>query len=206
MSFLAALAILPRVHSPPACDCVQFARPPARVPRGGEDAPTAVRRSAVTPTADDTTRLPDGSPEESARREVSLGGLGALVIVGVAALAVAVYVSRVEEAIGLTAAAACLALVTLPVQRALQRWIGSVASLVTTAIATLAAVVTIAYVVLRDLGTQAEVVADLVRERLDEIQAGSFADRVVNALELDRAIDEWLTRVPSLVVVGSEGS
>ena len=99
----------------------------------------------------------------------------------------------------------CLALITLPIQRGLQRWIGNVGSLVVTAIGTLAAVVTIAYVVLRDLATQAEVVADRVRERLDAIRPGSFADRVVNALQLDGAIDEWLHRVPSLVVVGSEG-
>ena len=138
-------------------------------------------------------------------RTVRLAPLAMLVIVGVAAVAAAVLVARVQQAIGLTIAAICLALVTLPIQRAMQRWIGSVASLVLTAIGTLAAIVTIAYVVLRDLATQAEVVANLVRERLDSIKSGSFAERVVNALQLDNAIEEWLHRVPSLVVVGSDG-
>ena len=136
---------------------------------------------------------------------VSMAPLAMLVIVGVAAVAAAVFVARLEEAIGLTFAAVCLSLITLPIQHTLKRWIGAVASLVVTAISTLAVVITIAYVVLRDLRTQAQVVADLVRERLDQIKPGSFADRVVNALQLDSAIDEWLQRVPSLVVVGSDG-
>jgi len=136
---------------------------------------------------------------------VRIAPLAMLVIVGVAAVAAAVLVSRVQEAVGLTFAAVCLALITLPIQRAMQRRIGNVASLVLTAIGTLAVVVTIAYVVLRDLSTQAAVVADRVRVRLDSIRPGSFAGRVVNALQLDTAIDAWLRRVPSLVVVGSNG-
>lgn len=137
---------------------------------------------------------------------VRMAPLAILVVVGVAAVAAAVLVARIQEAMGLTFAAVCLALITLPIQRTLQRWIGSVASLVLTAIGTLAVVVTIAYVVLRDLSNQAEVVGDRVRGRLDAIRPGSFADRVVNALQLDNAIDAWLHRVPSIVVVGSNGS
>src|SRR5262245_60064494 len=74
---------------------------------------------------------------------VSIAPLATLVVVGVAAVAAAVLVARVEEAIGLTFAAVCLSLITLPIQRRLQRWIGSVASLVVTAIGTLAVVITI---------------------------------------------------------------
>jgi predicted PurR-regulated permease PerM len=143
--------------------------------------------------------------DDGAGATVRIGPFAALVLVGIAALATAVFVARVEEAIGLMLAAVCLSLITLPIQRTLQRWIGGVGSLVTTAIGTLVVVVTIAYVVLRDLGTQSGVVADRVRERLDEIRPGSFADRVVEALQLDSAIDAWLQRVPSLVVVGSDG-
>jgi predicted PurR-regulated permease PerM len=143
--------------------------------------------------------------EELGPRTVRFAPLAMLVVVGVAAVAAAVLVARVQEAIGLTFAAICLALITLPIQRAMQRWIGSVASLVLTALGTLAAIATIAYVVLRDLAKQAEVVADLARERLDSIRTGSFAERVVDSLQLDNAIDEWLHRVPSLVVVGSDG-
>ena len=143
--------------------------------------------------------------QESTARTVSVAPLATLVVVGVAAVAAAVFVARVQHAIGLTFAAVCLSLITLPIQRTLQRRIGTVGSLVTTAIGTLAAVVTISYVVLRDLGTQSEVVAERVRERLDQIRPGSFADRVVEALQLDSAIDEWLNRVPSLVVIGREG-
>ena len=159
---------------------------------------------SVKPAHAELPRTATGE-QESTDRTVSIAPLAMLVVIGVAAVAAAVFVSRVQQAIGLTFAAVCLALITLPIQRTLQRWIGNVGSLVTTAIGTLAGVVTIAYVVLRDLGTQSEVVAERVRERLDHIRPGSFADRVVEALQLDSAIDEWLNRVPSLVVVGREG-
>jgi predicted PurR-regulated permease PerM len=161
----------------------------------------------VVTTLDTTTRRPLArtSPEQPEGREVGIGALAAVVVVGIVALAVAVFVARVQEAFGLTVAAACLALVTLPIQRRLQRWIGNVASLVVTALATLAGAVALAYVVLRDLRSSAEAVADLVRARLDAVTPGSFADRVVNALQLDTAIDEWLSRVPSIVIVGADG-
>src|SRR5690242_15402731 len=148
------------------------------------------------------SRLVAANDEVGSGATVRVAPLAMLVVAGVAAVAAAVLVSRVQEAVGLTFAAVCLALITLPIQRALQRRIGNVASLVLTAIGTLAVVVTIAYVVLRDLSTQAAVVADRVRVRLDSIRPGSFAGRVVNALQLDTAIDAWLRRVPSLVVVG----
>jgi putative heme transporter len=137
--------------------------------------------------------------------QVSLWALAAVVVVGVLALASAVFVARVQEAIGLTVAAACLALVTLPIQRRLRRWIGSVASLVTMAIGTLATTVMVAYVVLRDLRTQAATVADLLLERLDQLDEGSFPARVVTSLELPTAIEAWLERVPSIVIVGDDG-
>jgi len=127
------------------------------------------------------------------------------VVVGVIALAAAVFVARLQQVIGLTLAAACLALITLPFQRWLQRWIGGVASMIVTAIGSLAAAVTLGYAVLRDLRNQAASVADLVLARLDQVRPGSFTDRVVSSLQLDVAIEEWLSRVPSIVVVGNEG-
>ena len=160
---------------------------------------------SIKPANTEPSRGPTAEADDASGRTVSMTSLAMLVVVGVAAVAAAVFVARVQEAIGLTFAAVCLSLITLPIQRTLQRWIGNVGSLVTTAIGTLAAVVTLAYVVLHDLGTQSEVVADRIRERLDQVRPGSFADRVVTALQLDSAIDEWLQRVPSLVVVGSEG-
>jgi predicted PurR-regulated permease PerM len=160
---------------------------------------------SVKPANAERSRTATADDHDNRGETVSIASLAMLVVVGVAAVAAAVFVARLQEAIGLTFAAVCLALITLPIQRTLQRWIGSVGSLVTTALGTLAAVVTIAYVVLRDLGAQSEVVADRVRERLDQIRPGSFANRVVEALQLDSAIDEWLHRVPSLVVVGSDG-
>ena len=77
--------------------------------------------------------------------------------------------------------------------------------MIVTAIGSLVAAVTLGYVVLRDLRNQAAAVADLVLARLDQVRPGSFADRVVSSLQLDVAIDEWLSRVPSIVVVGNEG-
>ena len=154
---------------------------------------------------------PDGLDSNHVRSEdgelehVSLWALAGVVVVGVVALASAVFVARVQEAIGLTVAAVCLALVTLPIQRRLRRWIGAVASLVTTAIGTLATTVMVAYVVLRDLRTQAAAVADLVLDRLAQLEQGSFPARVVTSLELPTAIEAWLSRVPSIVIVGDEG-
>src|SRR5688572_4338287 len=160
---------------------------------------------SVKPANTEPSRAPTAEADDASGRTVSVTSLAMLVVVGVAVVEAAVFVARLQEAIGLTFAAVCLSLITLPIQRTLQRWIGTVGSLVTTAIGTLAAVITISYVVLRDLGTQSEVVAERVRERLDEVRPGSFADRVVEALQLDSAIDEWLNRVPSLVVIGREG-
>ena len=106
------------------------------------------------------------------RPEVSAGSLAGVVVVGVIALAAAVFVARLQQVIGLTLAAACLALITLPFQRWLQRGIGGVASMIVTALGSLVAAITLGYVVLRDLRNQAAAVADLVLARLDAGSTG----------------------------------
>jgi predicted PurR-regulated permease PerM len=136
---------------------------------------------------------------------VSLGALAGLVLIGVAAVSVTVFVPRVQHAIGLTMTAACLALLTLPIQRTVQRFVGTVASMVATAIGTLIATLTLGYLALRDLRGSAESVAALIRRRIDGLEPGSLPARMATSLELDQAIDEWLSRIPSLVVVGEEG-
>ena len=80
--------------------------------------------------------------QSGAPRHVALGSLAGVVAIGVAVVAVTVFVPRVQHAIGLTVTAACLALLTLPIQRWAQRFVGSVASMVATAIATLVVTLT----------------------------------------------------------------
>jgi predicted PurR-regulated permease PerM len=163
----------------------------------------AVVNRPVTASAAAPTRT--GASGDAEQTEVSAGPLAAIVLVGVIALAVAAFVARLQSVIGLTLAAVCVALITLPFQRWLQRGIGAVASMIVTALGTLAVCLTLAYVVLRDLGNQAQSVADLVLARLDSVRPGSFVDRVATSLQLDVAIEEWLSRVPSIVIVGDDG-
>ncbi len=115
--------------------------------------PAVVSSQAALPRTAPSTSDADQRPE------VSAGSLAGVVVVGVIALAAAVFVARLQQVIGLTLAAACLALITLPFQRWLQRWIGGVASMIVTAIGSLAAAVTLGYAVLRDLRNQAAAVA-----------------------------------------------
>ena len=175
---------------------------------GGHDSCGWWAATALPAVVSSQAALPRTVPSTSGadqRPEVSAGSLAGVVVVGVIALAAAVFVARLQQVIGLTLAAACLALITLPFQRWLQRGIGGVASMIVTAIGSLVAAITLGYVVLRDLRNQAASVADLVLARLDQVRPGSFADRVVSSLQLDVAIEEWLSRVPSIVVVGNEG-
>ncbi len=159
----------------------------------------SVADRVTSPSTPETT-VPVGSAPT-----VTVAALCGLVVVGVAAIAAASFVARLEDVIGLTLAAASLAVLTLPIQQWLQRWVGTVTSMVATALASLVGALLLANLVLQDLSFQAEAVADLVRTRLDEVQPGSLADRVVTALRLDAAIDEWLAQVPSLVIVGDGG-
>jgi predicted PurR-regulated permease PerM len=142
---------------------------------------------------------------EPAEHRVGLASLAGLVVIGIAAVSVTVFVPRMQHAIGLTVTAACLALLTLPIQRWLSRVLGGVASMVTTALATIAVTLTLGYLALRDLRDSAGAMADLIRERIDSLEQGSLPERVATALDLDQAIDQWLSRIPSLVVVGEEG-
>jgi predicted PurR-regulated permease PerM len=156
-------------------------------------------------TATDTIATGNIATDTAPTRRVGLASLAGVVLIGVGAVAVTVFVPRVQHAISLTLAAACLAVLTLPVQQRAQRYLGSVASMVATGIASLAVTMTLGYLALRDLRSSAESVAELIRARLDGLQQGSLPQRVATALELDQAIDNWLSRIPSLVVVGEEG-
>lgn len=136
---------------------------------------------------------------------VTLGALLGVIVIAVVAFSAATFAARLEDVIGITLAAATLALLTSPPQRAMERRLGSIAATIITALGTLAFVLGMSYVVLRDLSRQASAVADLIRSRLADVRTGSLADRTFDALQLDSTIDEWLRKVPSAVVVGDTG-
>ncbi|MEO6652772.1 MAG: AI-2E family transporter [Ilumatobacteraceae bacterium] len=143
---------------------------------------------------------PSATPAQLRIRIVALIGL---VATGVAAVAVARGVHRLEDVLGLILAAAALALITLPVTRWLSR-IGHGLAVALTATLSLAVSIAVGYLVLGDLSTQAESVAVLISDRLDAIDTATTFGRVVDSLRIDSAVEVWLSRVPQLVVVGEE--
>lgn len=145
----------------------------------------------------------DDASGPSDRLRIRIIALVGLVATGVAAVAVALGVHRLENVLGLLLAAAVLALITLPVTRWLSR-IGDGPAVALTAAISLVVSMTVGYLVLRDLSTQAESVAALINERLDGIDPGTTFGRVVDSLRIDSAIEVWLGQVPELVVVGEE--
>lgn len=149
---------------------------------------------------------PDPAPTPVQPVTVDWRPIALVVVVGVAALIVGRFTSRVVDIVGLTLSAAALALITLPLQRRLSQWIGRAGATVVTALASLAGILTVAYLALADLNRQAERLAGLLRDRIDEARPGSFIDRTFTALDLDAAIDAWLSRVPTVMVAGDSGS
>ncbi|NNE10966.1 MAG: AI-2E family transporter [Ilumatobacter sp.] len=136
---------------------------------------------------------------------VSISRLVVLAATGVGLVAVGIATIRLQQIAGLALMAATLAALTAPAQRAVARRAGTAVSLVAVTVATVAAGTTIAFAVLRDLQQQADTVAVLLAERLDEIRAGSLIDRLVTALRLDDRLTEWLSALPSEVLVGADG-
>lgn len=123
----------------------------------------------------------------------------------VLSVAVIVFARRLVDVIGLALAATTLALLTTPVRRALGRWIGDSWSILVTAILNLAVTIGVATLVVRDLGAQAEAISRDVDERLNGLRPGSTVGRIVDVMELEGAIDNWLERIPVQVVGGGEG-
>ncbi|MEJ7801300.1 MAG: AI-2E family transporter, partial [Ilumatobacter sp.] len=152
-------------------------------------------------TDDRTDAIDQTDPPDQLRVRVFV--LVGLVATGVAAVAVARGVDRLGDVLGLILAAAVLAVITLPLTRWLTR-IGGGPAVALTAAISLVVSLTVGYLVLRDLGTQAESVAALITERLDGIDPATTFGRVVDSLSIDSAIEVWLGQVPELVVVGEE--
>jgi predicted PurR-regulated permease PerM len=116
------------------------------------------------------------------------------------------FMGRLVEVVGVAMAACCLATLTLPVTRRLQRWLGHAGAVVVTALITLAGSIVLAWLTLSEMGNQADAVAATIHDRLDDIPSGSLAGRMASAVGLSNAVDDWLNRLPSTVVVGDQGA
>lgn len=136
---------------------------------------------------------------------ISVGWVVGVVVVALVAVTTGRFVHRLGDVMGLVLTAVALAVVTLPIRRRLARYVGHAAATVVTAVGTIVAVGVGATLALGDLSRRAEEIGRLTERRLDEIEPGSLADRVVSATRLDAAITSWLDQVPSEIVVGDDG-
>lgn len=158
------------------------------------------------PGSPDSTHVEAGEVDAVDRpTAVSIAKIAGIVLTGVLMVAVGIAVRRLDQVIGIAVTAVALAILTLPVIRWLAGRIGRSWAIVVNAVASLAGSIAVAYVARRDLRLQADAIGELVNARLDAIQPGSMPARVVNSLQLDTAIPEWLQRLPDLVIVGGEG-
>ncbi len=155
-----------------------------------------------TPNPEPTQTSADSSNPPTHHR-IRVAALGGLVITGVAAVAMGRAVQRLEDVLGLILAAGVLSVVTLPVKRTLARF-GDGLAVALTALASLVVSIVVGYVVLRDLSTQSESIAELITDQIDDVNSRTTFGRVVQSLRIDSAISAWLDRVPELVVVGEE--
>ncbi len=152
----------------------------------------------------ETSPTTDGAAVDANRAVIEIRPILTVIVTVVLSVAVVVFVRRLIDVIGLVLAATAVALVTAPVRRALARWLGNSWSVVATAVLNLAATIGVAAVVMRDLGTQADTISRHVDERLEGLPPGSTVGRIVDAIQLESAIDGWLERIPTQVVGGGE--
>jgi predicted PurR-regulated permease PerM len=123
--------------------------------------------------------------------------------VALAGFAAAVAASRLDDVMGLIVSAAVLALLTLPITR----WLSAVGrgfAIASTAVLSLVTALVVGLVALRDLRTQATSIAELVNDRIDDVESSTTAGRVISSMRIESAIEGWLARVPDLIVVGEE--
>ena len=124
----------------------------------------------------------------------------------VAVVALAIFISRLDEVIGLVLVAITLAWMSSPVTRWLERFIGHVGSFVVTALGSIVAAGVVSFLVLQQLSQRAETVSALVTARLAELDPGSLWARIAQSTRLPQALDAWLGSAPTEVVVGAESS
>jgi predicted PurR-regulated permease PerM len=129
-----------------------------------------------------------------------------LAIIATAVIMVVVVVVRLSDTIGLVLFAASLAFVSDPVRRRLSRWIGRAPAVVVTALLTFVVIVGTAALLWRDLSGQSERLAELLGQRLDELRAGSFPDRVAEAVGARDGVDAVFGRLPTTVITGRDSA
>ena len=147
-----------------------------------------------------------GTPVPDEKADVSVAALALLTMFIVALVALAVFISRLDEVIGLVLVAVTLAWMTSPVTSWLERFIGRVGSLVATALGSIVVAGVASFFVLRQLSQRAETLSALVTDRLDELEPGSLWARLARSTRLPQALDAWLGSAPTEVVVGAESS
>jgi putative heme transporter len=145
------------------------------------------------------------SPDPAAVADIRWSAIAAAAgVTAMAAVVAARMVDRLVDVAGLALAAIALALLTAPVQRRLATLVGSAASIVATALATLAVIFGVGAAALTDLRDQIGALGQVLRDRLDGLQPGSMPARVASALRVDEAIAQWSGDVPTQVVTGQE--
>ena len=153
----------------------------------------------------DATGFAPNDRSRSATSTIEVGPILTVIATVVLSIAMIVFVRRLVDVIGLVLGAVALALLTAPIRRGLARWLGDSWSIVATAVISLAATVGLAVLVLHDLRAQAEAVSVHIHTRLRGLQPGSTIERIATSMKLEPAIDRWLERIPTSVVVGGEG-
>ncbi len=145
--------------------------------------------------------VPTDAWSRSAGVETVRVGLIAIAVVVVLALVV-----RLVDTAGLVLLAASLAFVSEPLRARLAGTVGRAAAVVITATITYAAIVGLAVLLWRDLSGQAERLAELLGGRIDGLRAGSFPDRVANAVGARDGVDAVFARLPTTVITGRESA
>ncbi len=146
----------------------------------------------------------DELPAAKGHSDVSVAALGLLTLFIVATIALAIFVSRLDEVIGLVLVAVTLAWMTSPVRTWLERFIGHAGSFVVTAFGSIAAAAVVSFLVLRQLSQRVETINLLITSRLEELEPGSFWSRIAQSTRLTQALEAWLGSVPAEVVIGAE--
>src|SRR5205085_1084628 len=125
-------------------------------------------------------------------------------LVGLILVAVALSrtVGRLAPVIGLVLLATVVAFISAPVRRLLSHVMKPGLATALTALITFAVVVTVGGLVLHGLSVEADHVSSSIIERFDRLRPGSFAARVVDALDARKGVHDTFGRLPSVVVAG----
>ena len=120
------------------------------------------------------------------------------------AVVVARAVGRVDDVLRIVVLAATAALLTAPLTRLLARRLPRGASAAITALVTFVAVLALVGVVFRFASVHVSELAQAITDRIEAFQPGSLPERVSRSLELPKAIDDTLSRLPAAVLTGEE--